>query len=100
MQWIWGDPHHENDKANASGTKKATGVAEDNTLGLYPTRTAIVYLEPPAASSGLQDAASSAGTAVHSASIAIVRVPATKADELRQRASQLKVGIIFRTRFI
>lgn len=93
MQWIWGDPHDDNDKANACGGRNATGVADDNSLSLYPTRTAIIYLEPLAASTGLQDA--SAGIADHCASIIVVRVPAMRADELRQRASQLKVRFSF-----
>lgn len=71
-------------------------MADDNSLGLYPTRTAIIYLEPLAEGSGLQGA--SAGTPDHGASVAIARVPATKADDLRQRASQLKVRVAFTVR--
>lgn len=93
MQWIWSDPHDESEKASARGGRNAIGVVDDDSLGLYPTRTAIVYFEPMAASTGLQDG--SAGTGDHCASIIVARVPATRADELRQRASQLKVRFSF-----
>ena len=94
MQWTWGDPHDGNDEANGCGGRNSTGVADDSSLGLYPTRTAIIYLGPLAVTSGLQGA--SAGTADQGAVIAIVRVPATRADALRKRASQLKVGVAFK----
>ena len=72
----------------------ATSLANDDDQGLYPTRIAVVLLGPVACGTEGRDTQLVDGTGSPATCMITTRVSARKAEDLKRRASQIKVGVL------
>lgn len=86
VQWVWDNVH------DAEGVASA-GAALGNGQGLHPMRTAFVLLGTPAVGDEDHDGTNGSSSGLHPPPIAMSRVTASRAEDLRRRASQLKVAV-------
>lgn len=94
VQWVWGAPLHPNASvANSEDMPFFPLSVDPGDEQLFPMRTAFVLLGSSATAEGQMndDPRASGGNNVHGPSIVTVLASASKADQLRRRASQLKV---------